>query len=78
MVLMLSAADAAYMYPLVGFLGLSVVALVTSLFFWLRYRGMAKEAQAAVVRVQKAKDAAENELKRRECEYEESVSDLPS
>lgn len=59
MVLMLSAADAAYMYPLVGFLGLSVVALVTSLFFWLCYRGMAKEAQAAVVRVQKAKDAAE-------------------
>ncbi len=78
MVLMLSAADAAYMYPLVGFLGLSVVALFTSLFFWLRYHGMAKEAQAAVVRVQKAKDVAEAELKRRECEYEESVSDLPS
>lgn len=47
----LSVADAVYMYPIVGFLVLGVVAFVSSLYFWLRYRKDAKEVESALDRV---------------------------
>lgn len=69
MVLMLSVADAVYMYPLIGFLVLSAVAFIPSLYFWLRYRKDAKEVEAALDRVRLAKNEAERLLWQRSHAY---------
>lgn len=75
MVLMLSVANAVYMYPLVGFLVLSAVAFVPSLYFWLRYHKDAKEVEVALDRVRLAKDEAEGRLWQRSHEYHEEYLD---
>lgn len=69
MVLMLSAADAVYTYPIVGFLVLCAVAFIPSLYFWWRYRKDAKEVEGALDRVRLAKEEAERLLWRRSHEY---------
>lgn len=74
MVLLMSVADGVYMYPLIGFLGLSAVALVTSLFFWWRYRGMAEQVSSAINRVQAARAEAERQLEKREQELLDEYS----
>ena len=71
MVLMLSVADAVYTYPFVGFLVLSTVAFVPSLYLWWRYRKDAKEVERALDRVRLAKDEAERHLWRRSHAYHE-------
>lgn len=75
MVLMLSVADAVYMYPLIGFLVLSAVAFVPSLYFWWRYHKDAKEVEAALDRVRLAKDEAERLLWQRSHEYHKEYLD---
>lgn len=70
MVLKLSVADAVYTYPIIGFLVLSAVAFVPSLYFWWRYRKDAKEVEEALDRVRLAKDEAERLLWRRSHEYD--------
>ena len=74
MVLLMSVADGVYMYPLIGFLGLSAVAFVTSLFFWWRYRGMAEQVRSAIERVQAARNEAERQLEKREQELLDEYS----
>lgn len=71
----LSVADAVYMYPIVGFLVLSAVAFVSSLYFWWRYRKDAKEVEGALDRVRLAKDEAERLLWRRSHEYHKEYLD---
>lgn len=71
----LSVADAVYMYPIVGFLVLGVVAFVSSLYFWLRYRKDAKEVESALDRVRLAGDEAERLLWRRSHEYHREYLD---
>lgn len=75
MVLMLSVADAVYTYPIVGFLVLSAVAFVPSLYFWWRYHKDAKEVEAALDRVRLAKARAEGRLWQRSLEYHEEYLD---
>ena len=75
MVLMLSVADAVYTYPIVGFLVLSAVAFVPSLYFWLRYHKDAKEVEIALDRVRLAKDKAEGRLWQRSHEYHREYLD---
>lgn len=71
----LSVADAVYMYPIFGFLVLSVVAFVSSLYFWLRYRKDAKEVEGALDRVRLAEDEAKRLLWRRSHEYHREYLD---
>lgn len=75
MVLMMTVADGLYTYPIIGFLVLSAVALPSSLYFWLRYRGDAKEVEVALDRVRKAKDEAERLLWARSHKYHEEYLD---
>lgn len=72
---MLSVADAVYLYPLIGFLVLSAVAFVPSLYFWLRYHKDAKEVEAALDHVRLAKDEAERLLWQRSHEYHKEYLD---
>ena len=74
MVLLMSVADGVRMYPLIGFLGLSAVAFVTSLFFWWRYRGMAEQVRSAIERVQAARAEAKRLLEKREHELLDEYS----
>lgn len=71
----LSVADAVYMYPIVGFLVLSVIAFISSLYFWLRYLKDAKEVESALDRVRLAGNEAERLLWRRSHEYHEEYLD---
>lgn len=75
MVLMMTVVDGVYTYPIIVFLVLSAVALPSSLFFWLRYRGDAKEVEAALDRVREAKDRAESRLWTRSHKYHEEYLD---
>jgi hypothetical protein len=73
-VLLMSVADGVYMYPLIGFLGLSAVAFVASLFSWWRYRGAAEQVSSAINRVQAAREDAERLLEKREQELLDEYS----
>jgi hypothetical protein len=75
MVLMLSVADAVHTHPIVGFLVLSAMAFVSSLYFWWRYHKDAKEVEAALDRVRLAKDEAERLLWQRSHEYHKEYLD---
>ena len=75
MVLKLSVADAVYTYPIIGFLVVSAVAFVPSLYFWWRYRKDAKGVEEALDRVRLAEDEAERLLWRRSHEYHKEYLD---